>query len=153
LQPAYGSDELWKTEKRNLERRQIYVAELRKAEELRKSGKYEDAEFILRCLIENDPPDSRAAAMLKVTDLDRASARTAANASRIVWPKTAPLRIADRRLLPERIKKSPIPGLSRVAFPPLFGKFRNPVCDAHVRRAAWFRQKGALLRPLRKPID
>ena len=87
LQPVYGFDDVWKAEKRNLERRQAYLAELRKAEELRKTGRYEDAELILQQLAWNDPPDGQAAALLKVNDLDRTSARNAAGGSRIVWPK------------------------------------------------------------------
>jgi eukaryotic-like serine/threonine-protein kinase len=96
LEPLYGSDGLWKAEKRNLERHQIYVAELRKAEGFRNGGKYEDAEFILRHLVESDAPDGRAAALLKATALDRASAHRAIGASRIVWPKDE--LSADRKL-------------------------------------------------------
>ena len=86
LQPAYGSHDLWKREKENLERRQIYVAELRKAEDLRKAGKYEDAELILRRLVEGDPPDGKAASLLKVNALDRASVRIATK-SKVIWPE------------------------------------------------------------------
>jgi hypothetical protein len=84
LQPVYGFDEIWKAEKRNLERRQTYASELRKAEELRKTGKYDDAELILKRLVENDPPDGQALALLKANSLERISSR---KASRIVWPK------------------------------------------------------------------
>jgi hypothetical protein len=82
LAPLYGSEEIWKTEKRNLERLQTYATDLRKAEELRKAGRYEDAEKILQRLVGDDPPNGQAAALLKVNNLDRLSAR---NAKRVVW--------------------------------------------------------------------
>jgi serine/threonine-protein kinase len=86
LRPAYGSSELWKTEKRNLERRQTYVVDLRKAEDLRKQGNYDGAEPILRRLVESDPPDGQAEKLLKVNGLDRMSSR-AAQKSKVIWPE------------------------------------------------------------------
>ena len=82
LAPVYGGEELWKTEKRNLERLQTYAADLRKAEELRKAGRYGEAETILQRLVASDPPNGQAAALLKVNNLDRMSAP---NAKRVVW--------------------------------------------------------------------
>ncbi len=66
LEPAYGSDELWKKEKAALMMKQRCIAEFRRAEDLRGAGKYQEAESILRRLLSEDPADEQAAAMLKI---------------------------------------------------------------------------------------
>jgi serine/threonine-protein kinase len=66
LEPAYGSDELWKNEKASLMMKQRSIAELRRAEDLRESGKYQEAESILRRLLSEDHANEQAAAMLKI---------------------------------------------------------------------------------------
>jgi eukaryotic-like serine/threonine-protein kinase len=116
LQPVYGSEESWKVEKDNLEKRQVYVADLRKAEELRKNGKYEDAEMILRNLLESDPPDGKAAALLKVNARDRGAARIAATSSRIVWPKDS-LTDGKSRVFPQSGKRESDQGIATSGLP------------------------------------
>jgi serine/threonine protein kinase len=122
LAPVYGFEETWYAEKRNLERLQGYAADLRKAEELRKSGRYEDAEIILRRLVADSPPNGQAAALLKVNDLDRISAR---NAKRIVWAEgAAPVSTGKEtgpgtvvRRIPTPLPPAPPPGTPRPATP------------------------------------
>jgi hypothetical protein len=86
---------------------------LRKASELRRMGKYEDAKLILMLLVQNDPPDGQAAVTLKANELDLESARRAGGPSKVQWgiPKftrprtsTRPNRDdSNRNLLPNSI--------------------------------------------------
>ncbi len=65
LEPRYGSEESWKAEKRNLERRHEPIERLRKAADLVKSGNSRDAEPLLRRLAEEDPGNEQVAALLR----------------------------------------------------------------------------------------
>lgn len=66
LEPVYGSEEIWRAEKRNLERRHDFPERLRKAEEWHRNGKYGEAEILLLQLLEEDPANEEATALLKL---------------------------------------------------------------------------------------
>ena len=74
LEPTYGNDKIWLAEKRKIEKRHSFLERLRRAEEWRKNGQYEQAEGLLKQLAAEDPQDAQAAALLKVVTADLLSA-------------------------------------------------------------------------------
>jgi TolA-binding protein len=76
LEPAYGKDEIWKAEKRTLEKRLAYLDRQRKAEDFRNNGEYDKAEPLLQALAEEDPGNAQVAALLKVVRADMLSANS-----------------------------------------------------------------------------
>ncbi len=70
LEPVYGADDLWKTEKARLEGRQNFLADLRKAEDLRNRASYDQATELLRRLVRENPTNVPALALLKTVEAE-----------------------------------------------------------------------------------
>ena len=70
LEPIYGGEELWKTEKLRLEARQNFLLDLRRAEDLRNSAKYDEALDLLRRLVRENPASAPAIALLKTVEAE-----------------------------------------------------------------------------------